>query len=205
MRVLPVAKRKSRRGPAPRHFLRKVCKKAKGTRGTANSASSGTLQSWQRAARNRCTLEKSRFFQKNTFFSQNTALVASWAPAAQGPSHDATFYASWAHSFYFCKLHTFSFFGTVSGRIAQEGPPNEFFCTFFGSVFGRACIRPRYVKSLRSGFFCNVKKVRSKGPIGYAAWGLPQGPAFACTVMGINKTKKQEQKKTSFVWDSYIK
>ena len=25
--------------------------------------------------------------------------------------------------------------------------------TFFGRVFGRACLRPRYVKSLRSGFF----------------------------------------------------
>ena len=29
----------------------------------------------------------------HTFFSQNTVVVASWAPAAQGPSHDATFYA----------------------------------------------------------------------------------------------------------------
>ena len=29
----------------------------------------------------------------HTFFSQNTSVVASWAPAAQGPSHDATFYA----------------------------------------------------------------------------------------------------------------
>ena len=125
-------------------------------------------------------------------------MVASWAPAAQGPSHAATFYASSLVGFYFCKLHTFSFFGTVSGRIAQEGPPNEFFCTFFGSVFGRACIRPRYVKSIRSGCFCNVKKMRSKALIGYAAWGLPQGPAFACTLTILNKTKKQKLKKHKF-------
>ena len=127
-------------------------------------------------------------------------MVASWAPAAQGPSHDATFYAYCLLGFYFCKLHTFSFFGTVSGRIAQEGPPNEFFCTFFGSVFGRACIRPRYVKSLRSRFFCNVEKVRSKAVIGYAAWGLPQGPAFACTLTILNKTKKQKLKKNNVLF-----
>ena len=51
--------------------------------------------------------KKHDFYKKNVFFSQNTSMVASWAPAAQGPSHDATFYASWAHPFYFCKLHTF--------------------------------------------------------------------------------------------------
>ena len=38
----------------------------------------------------------------------------------------------------FCKLHTFSFFGTVPVTIAQAGPPNEFFHTFFGRVFGPA-------------------------------------------------------------------
>ena len=47
-------------------------------------------------------------------------------------------------------------------------------------------------------FFCNVKKVRSKGLIGYAAWGLPQGPAFACTLTISNKTKKQKLKKRKF-------
>ena len=73
--------------------------------------------------------------------------------------------------------------------------PFQKFYTFFGRFFGRACLRPRYVKSLRSGVFCNVKKVRSKGPIGYAAWGLPQGSTFACAVTTINKTKKLKLKK----------
>ena len=104
----------------------------------------------------------------------------------------------------YCKLHTFPFFGPVSVFFAQEGPPNEFFGTFFGRVFGRACLRPRYVKSLRSGFFCNVKKVRSKDLIGYAAWGLPQGPAFACTLTISNKTKKQKQKKTQVLFGNLI-
>ena len=125
-------------------------------------------------------------------------MVASWAPAAQGPSHAATFYASSLHSFYFCKLHTFSFFGPVSVFFAQEGPPNEFFGTFFGSVFGRARVQISNVPLLKSVFFCSVKKMRSKDLLGYAAWGLPQGPAFACTLTILNKTKKQKLKKHKF-------
>ena len=81
-----------------------------------------------------------------------------------------------------------------------SGTPFQKFYTFFGRFFGRACLRPRYVKSLRSGFFCNVKKVCSKGHIGYAAWGLPQGPAFACTLTMSNKTKKQKLKKTQVLF-----
>ena len=85
-----------------------------------------------------------------------------------------------------------------------SGTPFQKFYTFFGRFFGRACLRPRYVKSLRSGFFCNVKKVRSKGPIGYAAWGLPQGPAFACTLTILNKTKKQKLKKTQVLFGNLV-
>ena len=41
----------------------------------------------------------------------------------------------------FCKLHAFSFFGTVPVTIAQAGPPNEFFHTFFRRVFGPSRVR----------------------------------------------------------------
>ena len=85
-----------------------------------------------------------------------------------------------------------------------SGTPFQKFYTFFGRFFGRACLRPRYVKSLRSGFFGNVKKVRSKGHIGYAAWGLPQGPAFACTLTMSNKTKNQKLKKTQVLFGNLI-
>ena len=46
--------------------------------------------------------------------------------------------------------------------------------------------------------------MRSKGPIGYAAWGLPQGPAFACTLTILNKTKKQKLKKTQVLFRTVI-
>ena len=131
-------------------------------------------------------------------------MVVSWAPAAQGPSHDATFYAYCLLGFDFCKLHTFSFFCPVSVFFAQKRPPNEFFGTFFGSVFGRARVQISNVPLLKSCFFCNVKKVRSKGLIGYAAWGLPQGPAFACTLTISNKTKNQKLKNTQVLFGILI-
>ena len=92
---------------------------------------------------------------------------------------------------HFCKLHTFSFFGPVSVFFAQEGPPNEFFGTFFGSVFGRARVQISNVPLLKSVFFCNVKKVRSKDLIGYAAWGLPQGPLLHALLPYLTKQKNK--------------
>ena len=89
----------------------------------------------------------------------------------------------------FCKLHTFSFFGPVSAFVAQEGPERVCFA-LFSEAFSdaRVYISPTYLFS--KIFFCDVKKVRSKYLIRYAAWGLPQGPAFACTLTISNKTKK---------------
>merc|ERR1712078_708041 len=95
----------------------------------------------------------------------------------------------------FCKLHTFSFFGTVSGRIAQEGPPNEFFCTFFGSVFGRACIRPRYVKSLRSDFFLQRKKSAFKWSYRVRGMGPPPGTRFCMYCYHTKQNTKAKTKK----------
>ena len=152
-------------------------------------------------------------------------MVASWAPAAQGPSHDVTGYAYWAHPFYFCKLHTFSFFCLVSVFFAQEGPPNEFFDTFFGRVFGPARVRISYVFSLRRDpeqvflhffrkrfrtractdflgkrtqerLFLQCQKSECKISCRVRGMGPPQGPAFACTVTTINKTKQKKLKKT---------
>ena len=97
--------------------------------------------------------------------------------------------------FDFCILQTYWFFNPVSVFFAQKGPPNEFFCNFFGCVFGPARVQISSTLVLRSVFFCSVKKMCSKALIGYAAWGLPQGSTFACAVTTINKTKKLKLKK----------
>ena len=94
-----------------------------------------------------CALKRYRFFPKTRL------LVRRGRPASQGPSHDATFYAPSFLRNNFCKLHTFSFFCPVSVFFAQERPPNEFFCTFFGSVFGRARVQISNVPLLKSVFF----------------------------------------------------
>ena len=167
--------------------MRKFCKKAKGTRGTANSASSGMLQSWRRVSRKHTYLKKVRFFKKNTFFSQNVSMVASWAPAAQGPSHDATFYASWAHPFYFCRLHIFFHFLVLSRcSLLRRDPRTSFFVLFSEGFSDPRVYRSPMYRCSEVFFFCSVEKVRSKDPIRYAAWALPQGPAFACTLTILN-------------------
>ena len=177
MRVLPVAKRKSRRAPRPRHFLNFFCKKAKETRGTALSASSGTLQCWQ------CAYSYLAYLKKNVFFSNKHAFFKKHGPSVprgRRPLRVALLLPLCMRRvprfFYFCNTHTFSFLGPVPGFFAQEGPPDEFFCSFFGRFLGRICYRRRFVKSLRRGFFCDVEKVRAKAPKVYVGWGLLKDP-----------------------------
>ena len=79
--------------------------------------------------------------------------------------------------------------------------PRTSFLALFSEAFSDARVyrSPMYLCS-KVFFFCNVKKVRSKDLIGYAAWGLPQGPAFACTLTISNKAKKQKLKKTQVLF-----
>ena len=102
------------------------------------------------------------FFSKNVFFHKTQL----WLPCGRRPLRDPLLWALSMRivfgNFIFCKSHTCELYKNKICKIAQEGPLNEFFCTFSGRFFGRACLRPRYVKSLRSGFFCNVKKCVQK-------------------------------------------
>ena len=82
-------------------------------------------------------------------------------------------------------------------------PVPKFLHFFWKGFRTRACTDLQCTLAQKC-FFCNVKKVRSKGPIGYAAWGLPQGPAFACTLTILNKTKKQKLKKTQVLFGILI-
>ena len=88
--------------------------------------------------------------------------------------------------------------------ISLRRDPRTSFLHFFRKRFRTRACTDLQCSLAQKWFFCNVKKVRSKGPIRYAAWGLPQGPAFACTLTILNKTKKQKLKNTSFVWESHI-
>ena len=57
-----------------------------------------------------------------------------------------------------------------------SGTPFQLFYIFFRSVFGPARVQISNAPLLRSVFVCSVKKVCSKDPEGYVAWGLPKDP-----------------------------
>ena len=137
--MLPVAKRKSRRAPGSGHFLRKVCKKVKKTRATANSASSGALQSWVRAASYKAYLKKTRFFEKNVFFSQNTVRRYLVGAGLSGSLSCCHFLCKFRCVNRFFEIYAHS--NSIRNRFAnllRRVPRTSFFCIFFGRVFGRA-------------------------------------------------------------------
>ena len=82
----------------------------------------------------------------------------------------------------------------VSGFSAQEGPPNEFFGTFFGRGFTPVRVQISNRSLLRTVLVQRQKR-EYKRSCRVRGMGLPQGPAFACTVTTPNKTKKQKLKK----------
>ena len=136
--------------------------------------------------------EKSTFFQKkHIFFKVKRSYKVRGRRPLRVPLLLPLSMRPVSGFFYFCNTHTFSFLGPVSGFFAQEGPPSECFCTFFGRFFGRACYRRRYVKSLRRGFFCNVKKVCPKAPLGYVGWGLLRDPLLLAVFPHLTKQKSK--------------
>ena len=171
MRVLPVAKRKSRRAGTPGHFLRKVCKKAKETWDTANSAFSGTLQGWVRACSYHCKLENSCFFEKHCFFYKTRSVGTSWAPASQGRSHEATFYASCPRLLLLVHFAHFLSFFVLSRCSSLRGDPRTSFLHFFRKRFRtRACtdlqctFAQKCFLQLKTSAFKRTYKVRGMGP-----------------------------------------
>ena len=159
VRVLPVAKRKSRRGHSPGHVLKKVCKKAKETRDTANSASSGTLQSWHRASRFKYKLEKSCFFLKKYVFCKKHGRSV---PRGRRPLRVALLLPLSMRVvsgfFYFCKLQTFYFFVLSQCYLLRRDPRTSFFAFFSEGFRTRAC-KDFIGLYAQKRVCCNVEKV----------------------------------------------
>ena len=180
MRVLPVAKRKSRRGGRPGHFLRKVCKKAKGTRGTANSASSGTLRSWQRARRNQPKKEKSRFFfKKKHVFFHKTQL---WLPRGHRPLRVPLMMSLAMRTgptlFTFVSYTLFHFLVLSRCSLLRRDPRTSFLA-LFSEAFSDARVyrSPMYLCS-KVFFFLRRKKSAFKRSCRVRGMGPPPGTRF---------------------------
>ena len=66
----------------------------------------------------------------------------------------------------------------AAGSDSPPGPRSKIFTLFLEGFCGPACLRPRYINSLRRGFFGNVKKVCSEDHIEYVGWGFLRDPLF---------------------------
>ena len=71
-----------------------------------------------------------------------------------------------------------------------SGTPFQNKYIFFGRFLGPACLSTRHVKSLRRGFFCNVKTMCSKDPIRYVGWGLLRDPLLLALFPQWTKQKE---------------
>ena len=143
--------------------MKKFCKKAKETRDTANSASSGTLQGWRRASRNRCTSEKSRFFQKDTFFSQNTVRRCLVGAGLSGSLSCCHFLCDLSRGPLTFAFYTLSHFLVLSRCSLLRRDPRTSFFALFSEGFSDPRVY-RYHMETRSGeaFFATSKKCVQK-------------------------------------------
>ena len=110
--------------------MRKFCKKAKGTRGTANSASSGTLRSWHRASSYHCTLEKSRFLQKTRFFHKTFLWLSRGRRPLRVPLMMPLSMRALSKRIYFCILLKPAFVQISYKNSLRRDPRTSFFALF---------------------------------------------------------------------------
>ena len=80
--------------------------------------------------------KKQVFFEKNMFFFRETRSAGtSWAPASQGRSHDATFYASCPGFLWLLHFTNFLIFLSCLGVPRSERSPERVFLHFFRKGF----------------------------------------------------------------------
>ena len=139
MRVLPVAKRKTRRAHAPGHFLRKFCKNVKETRRTANSASSGTLQGWVRAASYQAHLNKKHIFFKKYVFPTKHSCQCNVGAGLSGSLSCCHFLCVLSRGSFTLQYTHFLIFSCCLGVLCSRGTPR----TSCFALFSEGFLHPR--------------------------------------------------------------
>ena len=134
--------------------------------------------------------------KKTCFFQKNTVRNVIWAPASQGPSLVATFYALGPRVLLLLQYTHILIFSSCLGVLCSGGTPERVFLHFFRKGFRTRACTDIIWKLAQEMFFLQRRKSVFKSSYGVRGMGPPQGPAFACTVTTINKTKKQKLKKT---------
>ena len=119
-----------------------------------------------------------------------------WAPASQGPSLVATFYARCLGVLLLLQYTHFLIFRSCLGVLCSGGTPERVFLHFFRKGFCTRACTDFLGKLTQERLFLQRRKNVFKSSSGVRGMGPPQGPAFACTVTTINKTKKKKLKST---------
>ena len=102
--------------------------------------------------------------------------------------------------FAFYKL---SHFFVLSRCSRSEGTPERVFLHFFRKRFRTRACTDFLGKRTQERFFLQRQKSECKISYRVRGMGPPQGPAFACTVTTINKTKQKKLKKTQVLLQSW--
>ena len=127
-----------------------------------------------------------------------------WAPASQGPFLVATFYARCPGVLLRLQYTHILIFSSCLGVLCSGGTPERNFWHFFRKGFCIRACTDFLGKLTQERLFLQRRKIVFKRSYRVRGMRLPQGPAFACTVTTINKTKKQKPKKTQVLLRTVI-
>ena len=142
--------------------------------------------------------QERRFFATSKKWVQKI-LKSTWAPASQGPSLVATFYAPGPRLLLRLHFTHFLIFSSCLSVLCSGGTAERVFLHFFRKGFCTRACTDFLCKLTQERLFVQRRKREYKRSYTVRGMGPPQGPAFACTVTTINKTKKKKLKNTSFV------
>ena len=90
----------------------------------------------------------------------------------------------------------------AAGSGSPPGPRSKNF-TLFLEWFSDARVYRNHIQTHSGAVFLQCKKSEYKRSYRVRGMGPPQGPAFACTVTTINKTKKKKTKNAHVLLKSY--
>ena len=135
------------------------------------------------------------------FFSQNTFrhyLVGAGFSGSLSWCHFLCALSRGSHNLHFTN---FLIFLSCLGVLRSEGTPERVFLHFFRRRFRTRACTDFLGKRTQERLFLQRQKSECKISYRVRGMGPPQGPAFACTVTTINKTKQKKLKKknTSFI------
>ena len=123
-------------------------------------------------------VKKTCFFFKKQFFHKTRSVGASWAPASQGPSLVATFYATCPGVLLLVQYTHFLIFRSCLGVLCSGGTPERVFLHFFRKGFCTRACTDFLGKLTQERLFLQRKKSEYKSSHGVRGIGASSGTRF---------------------------